>query len=127
MALGNVSFRPIADICCLVHDWHTTPLAAVRFDTWFRDNFRRIWLYRPRPLADEVSALSSKASTPVRIVLGLWIVAGAVYFLVSPKLDVVPFEVALAIVMPLLMSVAALGIFNLYRVIFWVAEFLRGK
>ncbi|MBU0556446.1 MAG: hypothetical protein KKD64_02795 [Alphaproteobacteria bacterium] len=79
-------------------------------------------MYRPRPLAAEISALSERVPTPVRVIVGLWIVAGAIYALVNPSLDVVPAPLALAVVSPLLLAVATLMIFNLYRLIFWIAH-----
>ena len=79
-------------------------------------------MYRPRPLAAEISALSERVPAPVRVIVSLWIFVGALYVLVNPLLDVVPGPLALAVVGPLLLAVAALAIFNLYRLIFWLAH-----
>jgi hypothetical protein len=82
-------------------------------------------MYRPRPLAAEIGALSDRVPTAVRVMVGLWITAGAIYFLANPRLDVVPVPLALAITGPFLLAVAALMIFNLYRVVFWITHLGR--
>jgi hypothetical protein len=84
-------------------------------------------VYRPRPLTEEVTALSARTPVLARIVLGLWFAAGAIYFIASPELDVVPMALALPLVAPFLLGVVALMIFNVWRAIFWVADLIQGK
>ena len=62
----------------------------------------------------------------VRIILGIWFVAGVAYFIVSPSLDSIPVPLALLIVGPFLIGIAALIAFNLYRIAYWCAKSFSG-
>jgi hypothetical protein len=84
-------------------------------------------LYRPRPFAEEVMALAARAPVPIRIIASLWFIAGGIYLISGPSSDVLPLAVALPITIPFLLGVAALAIFNMYRVICWIAQLMRGE
>jgi hypothetical protein len=56
----------------------------------------------------------------IRLVLAVWLAAGAGYFMVNPSTEAVPVAFAVPLVLPFVSIVFALMAFNLFRLIRWL-------
>ncbi len=75
----------------------------------------------PNELLSSFKARLVRLPILVRVLVIAWLVAGVGYFLISSIQAVIPLAMAIAIVLPFLISVALFTLWNFYRAIYWVA------